>query len=64
MKDGKGIPTCDNNSPYQSVYLQHVAHYADIFQNTILGPTPWGKKRKLLISINLYFPNHLPVQHT
>lgn len=44
MKDGKGISTCDNNSPYQLVYLQHVAHYADTFQNTILGPTPWKKK--------------------
>lgn len=34
----------EGNSPSQLVYLQHVDHCADIFQNMILELTPWNKK--------------------
>ena len=54
MKNGKGISACENNSPYQLVYLQHVAHYADTFQNMILGPTPWKKKQITDINTSMF----------
>lgn len=48
--------TCDNNSPFQLVYLQHVALCADIFQSMILGPTPW--KNQIIYVTETVFYKH------